>query len=220
MDYKASRKIILSVVRSDDEAGAMVYCKGGALTILNLVRDSTRPKLLGSIQSDSGYTSRRVSHSRKSLAMSKIACSFLMRGYYSIAVAARYLSPGDVEILERRVHGLSSCGPQQREFLSSILADELETGLEIIGIMSFQDTCYPSVPKAISSLTRSGVHIWMFTGDEHERAISVAYKCHILNPRVKLFRLQLNPELTTLTVSSVCKFRPPSSRPIQLRCIS
>eukprot|EP01054_Gregarina_sp_Poly1_P004166 Gregarina_sp_Poly_1__4165@NODE_227_length_11180_cov_37_243049_g201_i0_p1_GENE_NODE_227_length_11180_cov_37_243049_g201_i0NODE_227_length_11180_cov_37_243049_g201_i0_p1_ORF_typecomplete_len1973_score253_62E1E2_ATPase/PF00122_20/7_8e21E1E2_ATPase/PF00122_20/26Hydrolase/PF00702_26/3_4Hydrolase/PF00702_26/4_2e19PhoLip_ATPase_C/PF16212_5/5_8e03PhoLip_ATPase_C/PF16212_5/2_6e13Cation_ATPase/PF13246_6/1_1e07Hydrolase_3/PF08282_12/5_5e03Hydrolase_3/PF08282_12/7_2e05S6PP/PF05116_13/5_5e03S6PP/PF05116_13/5 len=206
MDYTENRKRTLVVVRQEGKPGATVYCKAGASSIFDLLDhrdddDLQTYDLNASTESPYNAYGRSPQHKTKPpkdlgvelrSVTAKHAHKFVMRGFRTLGIAKRKLSALDVEVLLRRVDGLSSCPPAQRDYYCHTLANELESGLEILGVVGLQETLHPGIPKTVSCLTQAGIKIWMLTGDDHERAISTACQAQILRPNMKVLRVELS----------------------------
>eukprot|EP01053_Blabericola_migrator_P001475 Blabericola_migrator_1__1474@NODE_138_length_13121_cov_86_467826_g120_i0_p1_GENE_NODE_138_length_13121_cov_86_467826_g120_i0NODE_138_length_13121_cov_86_467826_g120_i0_p1_ORF_typecomplete_len3179_score561_38Guanylate_cyc/PF00211_20/1e43Guanylate_cyc/PF00211_20/4_8e38E1E2_ATPase/PF00122_20/1e21E1E2_ATPase/PF00122_20/1_8e04Hydrolase/PF00702_26/9Hydrolase/PF00702_26/7_2e17PhoLip_ATPase_C/PF16212_5/1_8e04PhoLip_ATPase_C/PF16212_5/5_1e10PhoLip_ATPase_C/PF16212_5/1_1e04PhoLip_ATPase_C/PF16212_5/3_6e03 len=210
MEYCDDRKRTLVVVRQEGRPTATVYCKGGASCIFELLdRRSEDPEGLrqrgfGTMDSTSGYCPHgrggRLTREKKhkdfkaelKSITAKHAHKFVMRGFRTLAIAKRKLSALDVEVLLRRVDGFASCSLIQKDHLSKTLASELESGLEILGVVGLLETLHPGIQKTVSCITQAGVKIWMLTGDDHERAIGAACQAQILRSNMKLLRIELS----------------------------
>lgn len=142
--------------------------------------------------------------------------SLSSKGYRTIGLARRRLSSVDVEILLRRLEGLNGCTPLQRERLSLALADELESGLEVIrshetppksqakivGVVGLREELANGVARTVTALSQAGVRTWILTGDLHERAISTACQAQVLKPNMKVVRIELSRKDPKMFVSA------------------
>jgi phospholipid-transporting ATPase len=57
----------------------------------------------------------------------------------------------------------------------------IEEGLTLLGASAIEDRLQDRVPETIENLRRSGIHIWMLTGDKVETAINIAYSARLLS---------------------------------------
>ena len=56
----------------------------------------------------------------------------------------------------------------------------IEGDLTLIGASAIEDRLQDRVPETIENLRKSGIHIWMLTGDKIETAINIAYSAKLL----------------------------------------
>lgn len=68
---------------------------------------------------------------------------------------------------------------KQAEQLAA-LAEEMETGLRLVGGTAVEDKLQLGVASTIQALAEAGIKVWMLTGDKVETAINVAYSCHLI----------------------------------------
>ena len=58
------------------------------------------------------------------------------------------------------------------------VSDEAEQNLLLLGATAIEDKLQDGVPEAIADLKRSGIKIWVLTGDKLETAIGVSFHSH------------------------------------------
>ena len=63
-----------------------------------------------------------------------------------------------------------------REAKIEAISDELERDLRLLGATAIEDRLQDGVPETIADLKRSGIKVWVATGDKLETAIGV-YPC-------------------------------------------
>lgn len=73
---------------------------------------------------------------------------------------------------------------EDRDRLTSELADEAETGLRLLGATAIEDKLQEGVPTTIASLKKAGIRVWMLTGDKLETAVNIGYSCALLTPHM------------------------------------
>lgn len=61
------------------------------------------------------------------------------------------------------------------------LAEQIETGLEILGATAIEDMLQDNVAKTIKQLKEAGIVVWVLTGDKIETAINIGHSCGLLN---------------------------------------
>merc|ERR1712159_45088 len=56
----------------------------------------------------------------------------------------------------------------------------IEGDLTLLGASAIEDRLQDRVPETIENLRKSGIHMWMLTGDKVETAINIAYSAKLL----------------------------------------
>jgi len=75
---------------------------------------------------------------------------------------------------------------ENREAKMSVLQDELEKNLDLIGATAIEDKLQDEVEETIRSLRDAGIKVWVLTGDKIETAINIGFSCGLLeNDMVK-----------------------------------
>ena len=73
-----------------------------------------------------------------------------------------------------------------REAKMSVLQDELERDLDLVGATAIEDKLQDEVEDTIRSLRDAGIKVWVLTGDKIETAINIGFSCGLLeNDMVK-----------------------------------
>jgi Ca2+-transporting ATPase len=88
---------------------------------------------------------------------------FARQGYRVLAVAQRPLSP-------------------EAQRGEELRAEELETGLELVGLLGLYDPPRPEVPEAIRQCHQAGIRVTMVTGDYGLTAQAIAQQIGLLEP--------------------------------------
>eukprot|EP00958_Prasinococcus_capsulatus_P005906 scaffold568_cov376-Prasinococcus_capsulatus_cf.AAC.17 len=68
--------------------------------------------------------------------------------------------------------------------------DEIERGLILLGATAIEDKLQEKVPETIENLAKSGISLWVLTGDKLETAINIAYACNLLNDEMNIFKVE------------------------------
>jgi len=75
---------------------------------------------------------------------------------------------------------------------------KLESDLFLIGATAVEDKLQRGVPNTIRDLLRSGIKIWMLTGDKLETAENIAKSCKLIDESSLIFTLSLKSNIMTL----------------------
>ncbi|ELP93552.1 phospholipid-transporting ATPase, putative [Entamoeba invadens IP1] len=79
---------------------------------------------------------------------------------------------------------------ENREEKVSVLQDELETNLKLVGMTAIEDKLQDGVPETIEFLIRGGIKVWMITGDKVETAINIGLSCNLVTQDTELFKIR------------------------------
>ena len=74
------------------------------------------------------------------------------------------------------------------------------------GATGIEDRLQEGVPESIEALHKAGIKIWMLTGDKQETAVNIAYACRLLEPDDKLFVLNAQSKVCTMSWSRYTSF--------------
>lgn len=114
--------------------------------------------------------------------------AFAKSGLRTLLVARRVLSKSEFENIASSMKE-ARLAIQNRDNKLSMVYQQAETNLRLIGTTAVEDTLQEGVPETIASLRAAGIKVWLLTGDKVETAISVAYLCKLLDREMTLFYL-------------------------------
>lgn len=60
------------------------------------------------------------------------------------------------------------------------VAEELESGLELLGSTAIEDKLQDNVDETIYDIRKAGIQVWVLTGDKVETAINIGLSCKLL----------------------------------------
>ena len=68
-----------------------------------------------------------------------------------------------------------------REALLEKVYNQIEKDLVLLGATAIEDKLQDGVPRTIANLRKTGIKIWVLTGDKQETAINIGYSCQLLS---------------------------------------
>jgi P-type E1-E2 ATPase len=74
------------------------------------------------------------------------------------------------------------------------LQSEIERRMTILGATAIEDKLQCQVKETITDLKKSGVKVWMLTGDKKETATSIGYSCGLIDENSEKITLDCEPE--------------------------
>mmetsp|Transcript_2919 Transcript_2919/g.4430 ORF Transcript_2919/g.4430 Transcript_2919/m.4430 type:complete len:1092 (+) Transcript_2919:145-3420(+) len=109
-------------------------------------------------------------------------------GLRTLCVARKKLDKADAEEWLKNYRDASN-SLQDRTGKLARVAEELEDGMELLGITAIEDRLQDEVPEVIADLSRAGIVLWMLTGDKEETAINIGHSCNLLEANTETFFL-------------------------------
>ncbi|KAH9458198.1 hypothetical protein Pst134EB_010501 [Puccinia striiformis f. sp. tritici] len=95
------------------------------------------------------------------------------------------------------------------------VADQFERGLEILVVTALEDKLQVGVPEAVEKLHKTGIKLWISSGDELQTAIEIGYSCSLLKNMMEIMILssdtEAGPKKLLSTASGLATLTPPSN---------
>lgn len=164
IEFSSRRKRMTTIYR--DPSGLIrLICKGADSTITQLLAD---PKTLN-------------------IAESHIT-EFANEGLRVLMYAGKVI-PED-EFTKWSVRYEKACAEiENRDQRMDQVADEIESGLEYIGVSAVEDKLQEGVEETLDKLRQANIKLWVLTGDKRETAINVGYASNLLRSNSTLLVL-------------------------------
>ncbi|CAI7894851.1 unnamed protein product [Closterium sp. NIES-54] len=162
LEFTSHRKRMSVVVRTP-EGRLLLLCKGA---------DSVIMDRLGASEHAQKY--RPITERHMTM--------YAEAGLRTLAIAWREVGEEEYAAWQQRwveAKGYVADAGVQAERLEA-LADELESGLMLVGATAIEDKLQVGVPQAIEALAQAGIKLWVLTGDKLETAINIGFACSLL----------------------------------------
>ncbi|XP_030081762.1 phospholipid-transporting ATPase ID isoform X7 [Drosophila hydei] len=156
LDFNNVRKRMSVILRRGNQV--VLYCKGAD----NVIYD----RLHGG-QED--LKARTQDHLNK----------FAGEGLRTLVLAERRLSEQYYNDWRTRQQE-AALSMDSRESKLNAMYEEVESGMQLLGVTAIEDKLQDGVPKSIANLQNAGIKIWVLTGDKQETAINIGYSCQLL----------------------------------------
>jgi phospholipid-translocating ATPase len=102
---------------------------------------------------------------------------FAREGLRTLTLAYRVIPENEYNLwVEQYRNAIVSVDNREGEI--ERVSDEVEQNLLLLGATAIEDKLQDGVPEAIADLKRSGIKIWVLTGDKLETAIGVFFHSH------------------------------------------
>ncbi|XP_023421282.2 phospholipid-transporting ATPase FetA isoform X2 [Cavia porcellus] len=156
LDFSNVRKRMSVIVRTPEDQ-LLLFCKGADTIICELLHSSCKD-----------LTNVTMEH----------LDDFATEGLRTLMVAYREL---DVTFFQawRHKHSVAYLSLEDRENKLSIVYEEIEKDLMLLGATAIEDKLQDAVPETIITLSKAKIKIWVLTGDKQETAVNIAYSCSI-----------------------------------------
>ena len=70
------------------------------------------------------------------------------------------------------------------------MSEEIEKNMLLMGGTAIEDRLQDGVPETIAELSKSGIKLWVLTGDKTETAINIGFSCNLLTTDMELLILR------------------------------
>ncbi|GJP57010.1 hypothetical protein CLOM_g16051 [Closterium sp. NIES-68] len=167
LEFTSHRKRMSVVVRAP-EGRLLLLCKGADSVIL---------ERLGTTEQAQKY--RPITERHMTM--------YAEAGLRTLAIAWREVGEEEYAAWQQRwveAKGYVADAGVQAERLEE-LAEELESGLILVGATAIEDKLQVGVPQAIESLAQAGIKLWVLTGDKLETAINIGFACSLLRHHMR-----------------------------------
>ncbi|KAM8860791.1 phospholipid-transporting ATPase ID [Synchiropus picturatus] len=157
LDFNNVRKRMSVIVRN--EQGLLkLYCKGADTVIFERL-DPTSEELM--------------------LTTTEHLNEFAAEGLRTLALAYKDLEEDDFVVWMEKFQ-TAKTEIENREEKLSILYEEVEQNLKLLGATAIEDKLQVGVTETITCLNRMDIKIWVLTGDKLETAVNIGYACNLL----------------------------------------
>ncbi|XP_007456081.1 PREDICTED: probable phospholipid-transporting ATPase FetA-like [Lipotes vexillifer] len=156
LDFNNVRKRMSVIVRTPEDR-VMLFCKGADTILCQLLHPSCR--------------------CLRDVTMEHLD-DFASDGLRTLMVAYRELDNAFFQDWSRK-HSEAYLSLENREDKISMVCEEIEKDLMLLGATAIDDKLQDGVPETIITLNKAKIKIWVLTGDKQETAVNIAYACNI-----------------------------------------
>lgn len=105
---------------------------------------------------------------------------FASLGLRTLCLAQREISPKEYAEWSVKQEAAAT-SLEDRSGKLAEAAEEIEQGLELVGVTAIEDKLQEGVPDTIAALQDAGIKIWVLTGDRQETAINIGMSSKLLS---------------------------------------
>jgi phospholipid-translocating P-type ATPase (flippase) len=155
LEFTSERKRSSVIIRRPDSGEIVLYCKGADDLIFARLADGPREETLDHLK------------------------RFAAEGLRTLCCAYRVLEEDSFRDWYER-YNQAACEIVDRDQKVNDVANEVESGLTLIGATAIEDKLQNGVPATISALMEAKINVWVITGDKRETAINIGFSCGLL----------------------------------------
>ncbi|OWF54474.1 phospholipid-transporting ATPase IF [Mizuhopecten yessoensis] len=149
LEFDPTRKR-MSVIIQNEQDEIYLLCKGAESAILD-----------------------RVTPNLKEVTLQHVT-DYALLGLRTLVLARRLLSPEEYSEIDRRLREARNSLSDREAKLEEVF-EFIERDLVLLGATAVEDKLQDDVPDTIQSLQRSGIKVWVLTGDKEETAVNISY---------------------------------------------
>lgn len=178
LDFNSTRKRMSVIVKPTDSDRIVLLCKGADSVIFErLCHDFGDQKELA--QSQSKIRDATNEHLQ----------GFANEGLRTLCLAYRFIAADEYKAWNRRYQEACASIYNREEKMDEV-CEEIESNMLLMGGTAIEDRLQDGVPETIAELARSGIKIWVLTGDKTETAINIGYSCNLITNEMQLLVLK------------------------------
>ncbi|KAG1176891.1 hypothetical protein G6F70_006319 [Rhizopus microsporus] len=185
LEFNSTRKRMSVIIKPKDSDRIVLLCKGADSVIYErLCMDFGDQKDLESEQ----LTLRDAT--ARDLEM------FANEGLRTLCLSYRFISPQEYKLWNRKYQEAAASISQREERIDAV-SEEIEKNMLLMGGTAIEDRLQIGVPETIAELAKSGIKLWVLTGDKTETAINIGYACNLLTTDMELLVLKADNRTDT-----------------------
>ncbi|KAI9336583.1 hypothetical protein BD770DRAFT_448698 [Pilaira anomala] len=185
LEFNSTRKRMSVIIKPEDSDRIVLLCKGADSVIYErLCTDFGSQKELGKDQENLREST------------SKDLEQFANEGLRTLCLSYRFISPEEYKPWNKRFQEAASSIHNREERVDAV-SEEIEQNMLLMGGTAIEDRLQEGVPETIAELAKSGIKLWVLTGDKTETAINIGFSCNLLTTDMELLVLAASNRIDT-----------------------
>lgn len=127
----------------------------------------------------------RLADPRGELSVTPALEDFASLGLRTLVLSQREVGEQEYADWSRRYAEANTSLTNRGERVAEI-ANEIEQGLDLVGVTAIEDKLQDGVPETITALQDAGIKVWVLTGDRQETAINIGMSSKLLSEDMSL----------------------------------
>ncbi|KAI8373465.1 hypothetical protein EDC96DRAFT_499461 [Choanephora cucurbitarum] len=178
LEFNSTRKRMSVIIQPSDSDHIVLLCKGADSIIYERLCDNfgSQKELEKEQQELREATSRDLE-------------KFANEGLRTLCLSYRFISPEEYKPWNKRFQEASASLVSREERVDAV-SEEIEKNMLLMGGTAIEDRLQDGVPETIAELSKSGIKLWVLTGDKTETAINIGFSCNLLTTDMELLILR------------------------------
>ncbi|KAL0077663.1 hypothetical protein F4703DRAFT_1880396 [Phycomyces blakesleeanus] len=178
LEFNSTRKRMSVILRPTDSDKIVLLCKGADSVIIErLCTDFGDQNDLK--ESQENVKEATLQHLEE----------FANEGLRTLCLSYRFISTEEYKPWNRRFQEASSSINNREERMEEA-SEEIECNMLLMGGTAIEDRLQEGVPDTIAELAKSGIKLWVLTGDKTETAINIGFACNLVTNDMDLIILK------------------------------
>ncbi|KAI9281989.1 hypothetical protein BY458DRAFT_429509 [Sporodiniella umbellata] len=178
LEFNSTRKRMSVIIKPADTDRIVLLCKGADSIIYERLCENF-----------GGQTDLKEEQAALRESTLKDLEEFANEGLRTLCLSYRFISPEEYRVWNRKYQEAASSMLQREERLDAV-SEEIERNMLLMGGTAIEDRLQEGVPETIAELAKSGIKLWVLTGDKTETAINIGYACNLLTTDMELLILK------------------------------
>ncbi|KAI9488071.1 hypothetical protein BDB00DRAFT_792173 [Zychaea mexicana] len=174
LEFNSTRKRMSVILKPHDSDKIILLCKGADSIIYErLCNDFGDQKELQTTQEEiRNNTSAHLE-------------DFANEGLRTLCLSYRFISMEEYEPWNESYLDASASIYNREEKIDEV-CEAIESNMLLMGGTAIEDRLQVGVPETIAELAKSGVKLWVLTGDKTETAVNIGFACNLLSQDMDL----------------------------------
>ncbi|ORZ13979.1 hypothetical protein BCR42DRAFT_377204 [Absidia repens] len=178
LEFNSTRKRMSVIIRPHDSDKIVLLCKGADSVIYERLCND-----FGS-QDDLKLAQLKL----QDICSTHLE-NYANEGLRTLCLAYRFIATEDYLPWQRRYQDACSSIVNREERVEAV-SEDIEKNMLLMGGTAIEDRLQEGVPETISELAKSGIKLWVLTGDKTETAINIGFACNLLTTEMELIVLR------------------------------
>lgn len=174
LEFNSARKRMSVILKPHDSDKILLLCKGADSIIYERLCSEFGDQTALKEQQDA-LKDTTSSHLE----------DYANEGLRTLCLAYRFISEEEYKPWARRFQE-ASASLYNREEKMDEASEAIERDLLLMGGTAIEDRLQDGVPETIAELAKSGIKLWVLTGDKTETAINIGFACNLLTTDMEL----------------------------------
>jgi phospholipid-translocating ATPase len=188
LEFNSTRKRMSIIIQPAGSDRIVLLCKGADSVIYE--RLCTKFGNQKELEEDQSRLRDSTSHDLE---------EFANEGLRTLCLSYRFISPEEYKPWNRRYQEAAASIHSREERVDAV-CEEIETNMLLMGGTAIEDRLQDGVPETIAELAKSGIKLWVLTGDKTETAINIGFACNLLTLDMELLILRATTREDTVEV--------------------